>query len=98
MWILVAWSLGVESTSAEGYATAANMIAELDHHDMLSQVKARTLALAGEHDQAVSVETMRQICLVIPAAQLQVIGAPHLANVQAPAQFTEAVMAFASAS
>lgn len=79
---------------AEGYARCCEALAAWDFRDELPGVAAPTLVLAGSEDQATPAEATTLLAEQIPGARLQVLdGAPHLANVECPAEFTAAALA-----
>lgn len=85
----------IRATSPEGYATAIRAIQQLDHLDMLKNITAPTLVMAGEADMAAPPAAGALMAGQIANARLVVLpGVAHLGNVQAPVLFTETVGAF----
>lgn len=85
----------IRATSPEGYATAIRAIQQLDHLDMLKNITAPTLVMAGEADMAAPPAAGALMTGQIANARLVVLpGVAHLGNVQAPVLFTETVGAF----
>lgn len=64
-------------------------------HELLPQIKARTLVIWGERDPLVPVALGRSLAQEIPGAQLAVIPrAGHVVMVDAPHQFNDLVLNF----
>ncbi len=81
------------STPSEGYAGCCEAIREWDFRSELGRIAAPTLVLSAEHDPSTPPEQGREIADGIPGAGLVVLpGARHLANVEAPEAFTEALL------
>lgn len=90
------WVRGmILGTSARGFISAARMISGLDHMSLLPQIACPALVLAGAHDQAAPPAGLAAIADAIPGGRLATLEAAHLANVEAPVAFTEAVGGFA---
>jgi 3-oxoadipate enol-lactonase len=82
------------ATPAEGYAACCEALAGWDYRERLGEIATPTLVLAGAHDIATTPEQGAFIAERIPGARLVVLpDAAHLANVQQPAAFSEAVLA-----
>jgi 3-oxoadipate enol-lactonase len=61
----------------------------------LAEIRARTLVVIGEHDDADFQEVSRRLSAGIPGARLVVLaGAGHMANMEEPAAFNQAVIEF----
>ncbi|WP_017667612.1 alpha/beta fold hydrolase [Sandarakinorhabdus sp. AAP62] len=84
----------IEATPSAGFIAAARMISSLDHRDILSAIASPTLVLSGAHDLATTPAIMAGIVAALPHAQLASLDAAHLANVEAPVAFAEALGAF----
>lgn len=82
-------------TPPQGFIAAARMISAMDHSALLPQIACPTLVLAGAHDQAAPFAGLADIAAQIPGARLETLDAAHLANVEAPVAFAEAVGGFA---
>lgn len=83
------------NTPPQGFIAAAGMISTMDHSGLLPPIACPTLVLAGAHDQAAPVAGLEAIAAQIPGARLETLDAAHLANVEAPVAFAEAVGSFA---
>ena len=87
------------ATPVEGYASCCDAIATLDLWPDLAQVVAPTLVIAGAHDPVATPEAGERLVATVPRARLELIaGAAHLANVEQPDAFNEAVLEFVSAA
>jgi 3-oxoadipate enol-lactonase len=82
------------ATPAEGYAACCEAIRDMDHRNILSRITARTLVIAGRHDQATSVAAAQFIQGRIAGAALTVLDAAHISNVEQPTAYADAVLDF----
>jgi 3-oxoadipate enol-lactonase len=85
---------GLAATPMEGYIACGEAVRDMDHRDILLQIKAPTLVVIGRHDPATTPEAGRFIHSRIPRAALATIDAAHISNVEQPTQFTDAVLGF----
>jgi 3-oxoadipate enol-lactonase len=85
----------VASTPAEGYAACCEAIREWDFRDRLGEVAAPTLVLSAEDDPSTPPDHGRQIADAAPDASFVLLPSPtrHMANVEQPEAFTDAVLA-----
>ena len=80
------------------YRAALQAIVAFNRLDDLARIAVPTLCLAGEHDRNASPSVMRRMAERIPGAQyLCLPGVGHLANMEQPAAFKQAVLAFMQA-
>lgn len=84
----------IASTSAEGYAANCGAIRAMDQRDTISRIRARTLVIAGLHDPVIPGVDVRYLVGTIPGAKLVELDASHLSNVEAPVEFTNALLSF----
>ncbi len=84
----------IASTSPEGYAANCGAIRDMDQRETISRIRARTLVLGGLHDPVISAAALRYLVDTIPGAKLVELDASHLSNVEAPAEFTKALVSF----
>ena len=80
------------------YRAALQAIVDFDRLDDLARIAVPTLCLAGEHDRNASPSVMRRMAERIPGAQylcLPAVG--HLANMEQPEAFNNAVLQFMQA-
>lgn len=77
----------------EGYAGCCEAIGAMDQRPDLGQVAAPTLVIAGADDPVTPPARALELQAGIPGASLVVLaGASHLANIEQPAAFTQAVV------
>ncbi len=70
----------------EGYAACCEAIARMDLRDLLADIAAPTLVIAGRQDPATPVAMSEHLCAHIPRARLAVLDpAAHLLAVEQPA-------------
>ena len=81
-----------------GMRVAARIMAELDYRPVLPTIAVPTLLLYGEADVRSPVHVGEDLHARIPGSTLVVLpGAPHLAQVETPQLFNDAVRGFLSA-
>ncbi len=84
----------VAATPAEGYAGCCGAIERMDLLDVLGDITAPTLVIAGAEDPATPPEHGRRIADGIPDASYTVVeGAAHLGNVEQPDAVTSLLLA-----
>ena len=86
-----AWIAG---TSPQGYAGCCEALAASDLRDVLARITTPTLLLAGASDPVTTVADAQAMQAGIAGAQLQVVPASHLSNLEAPLAFNQAVLHF----
>lgn len=84
----------IASTSPEGYAANCGAIRDMDQRETISRIRARTLVIGGLHDPVISATDLRYLVDAIPGAKLVELDASHLSNVEAPVEFTKALLDF----
>jgi len=83
----------VAATSAEGYASCCEAIADLDLRASLSRISAPTLAIAGAQDPATPPPHLQAIAEGIPGARLEILDpAAHLASVERASSVTALIL------
>ena len=86
-------SLG--AVRAESYIKAVEGSVEDDMTPLLEDVAVPALVLTGERDRITPPAMAREIAARIPGSELAIIeGAGHLSNIERPAAFNRAVLAF----
>jgi pimeloyl-ACP methyl ester carboxylesterase len=81
------------ATAPEGYAGCCEALAGWDFRDELPELSVPTLVIAGEADQATPRADTDLLVTRIRGARLVVLpGAAHLANVERPHEFADAVL------
>lgn len=81
-------------TDPGGYVGCCAAIRDMDQRRTATLIAAPTLVLAGDADPATPLEHSQQLARAIRGAELAVIQAAHLSNVEAPATFTDALLTF----
>ncbi len=81
-------------TSPVGYAGCCAAIAATDLNHVLARIDARTLVIGGVDDPATTPADAERLCAGIRGAQLNLLAAAHLSNVEQPVEFTQAVRRF----
>lgn len=90
----------IEVATPQGVAAAARGMAQrADSTDLLAGITCPTLVIVGEYDALTPVNVAHDYATQIPNAQFVVIPkAGHLANLEQPQEFLNAVRAFLRAS
>lgn len=84
----------VAGTKPEGYAYCAEAVARADLSADLAGIEAPTLVVGGALDPVITPEVALATMKAIPGASLFVIsGASHLAHVERPGPFNDALLA-----
>ena len=86
-----AWIAGL---APQGYAACCDALAASDLRDDLNCITTPTLLLAGASDPVTTVADAQAMQAAIPGAQLAVVPASHLSNLEAPRAFDQAVLHF----
>jgi 3-oxoadipate enol-lactonase len=84
----------VRATQPRGYAEACGAIRDMDQREAIAAITAPTLVITGAQDPATPLEHSEELVARIPGADLVVLDASHLANVEQPEDFTAAVVDF----
>ena len=82
------------ATPLEGFVGCGEAVRDMDHRTLLPKITAPTLVIAGKHDPATPLEANEYIQQHIPGAQLAVLDAAHISNVEQPQAYTDAVLGF----
>jgi len=87
----------ISATAPQGYAACCEALASSDLRSALGHIHLPTLLLAGASDPVTTVADARDMLASIPGAQLAVVPASHLSNLEAPQAVNQAVLAFLAA-
>jgi len=89
----------IKQQSPAGIRSAIHrMMHRPDSHHVLAQVSVPTLVITGEEDEMIPVEESRRIAAAVPGATLVIVPrAGHLANIEQPEAFNDALNAFLTA-
>ena len=82
------------TTKPEGYIANGEAVRDMDHREIIKSITAPTLVIAGRHDPATTVEAAEFIRSRIPRASMTVLDAAHIANVEQPHDYVDAVIGF----
>jgi 3-oxoadipate enol-lactonase len=81
-------------TKPDGYIGCGEGIRDMDHRPLLAKICAPTLVIAGKHDPATPLEANEFIRQHIPNAQIAVLDAAHIANIEQPQIYADTVLKF----
>jgi 3-oxoadipate enol-lactonase len=82
------------ATKPDGYIGCGEGIRDMDHRPLLAKITVPTLVITGKHDPATTLEANEFIRQHIPGAQIAVLEAAHIANVEQPKLYTDTVLKF----
>lgn len=83
------------SMSAQGYAASCAAVRDADFRDALDRITTPTLVISGALDTATPADTFgRELVQRIPGASSVVLRAGHIANIEQPEAFNQAVLEF----
>jgi len=82
------------STKPEGYIACGEAVRDMDHREIIKSITAPTMIIAGRHDPATTLEAGQFIQSQIPGSKLTVLEAAHIANVEQPQAYTDAMLGF----
>jgi 3-oxoadipate enol-lactonase len=82
------------ATQPRGYAEACAALRDTDLREAIAGITAPTLVIAGAQDAATPVEHAEGMVERIPGADLLVLDASHLSNVEQPEDFGQALVDF----
>ncbi|MCL6607601.1 MAG: 3-oxoadipate enol-lactonase [Geminicoccaceae bacterium] len=82
------------ATPAEGYAAAAAAVRDTDLCAEVHKIAVPTLLIAGSADPATPPARLEELRARIPRAELVVLEAAHIVNVEAAEAFDHALLAF----
>ena len=81
-------------TKVDGYVGCCEAIRDMDHRPLLSKIAAPTLVIGGRLDPATPLEASEFIRHHVPSARLTVLETAHIANVEQPQAYADAVLGF----
>jgi 3-oxoadipate enol-lactonase len=82
------------ATQREGVAGSWAAVRDYDLRRTATLIRNPTLVIAGEHDTVTSAGHGKELAATIPGARLTVLPTVHMANVERPAEFLDAVVPF----
>jgi len=66
----------------------------MDHREIIKTIKAPTMIVAGKQDAGTTVEMAEFIRKNIPGASMTLFDTAHIANVEQPHDYADAVLGF----
>jgi 3-oxoadipate enol-lactonase len=84
----------IETTSTDGYVGSCAAVRDFDFWEKVRTIRARTLVIAGTHDQSVPPSDVQKLAKQIPGARYIELPAAHISNVEAATRFSDEVGTF----
>jgi 3-oxoadipate enol-lactonase len=82
------------ATPVEGYLACCHALRTLDQRDLLPSIPHEVLVIAGRHDPSTNLAAGELIRSRIPRANMTILDAAHLSNLEQPHAFADAVIGF----
>ncbi|WP_207945550.1 hypothetical protein [Actinomadura sp. 7K534] len=82
------------ATRREGVAGSWAAVRDYDLRRTAALIRNPTLVIAGEYDTVTSARHGEELAAAVPGAQFTVLPTVHLANVERPTEFLDAVITF----
>jgi 3-oxoadipate enol-lactonase len=82
------------ATPAAGYVGCCEALSRLDQRALLPRIARPVLIVAGRHDASTTVEQAEFMRKAIPKADMTLLDAAHLSNVEQPYAFNDALIGF----
>ncbi|MFE4514920.1 3-oxoadipate enol-lactonase [Kitasatospora sp. NPDC056783] len=82
------------ATQREGVAGSWAAVRDSDLRRTAALIGNPTLVIAGEHDTVTSAAHGKELAATIPGARFTLLPTVHMANVERPAEFVDAVVTF----
>jgi 3-oxoadipate enol-lactonase len=82
------------SNSVEGYVSCGAAVRDMDHRDILAKIAVPTLVIAGRYDGSTTIEAAEFMRSRVPGAQMTILNAAHISNVEQATAFTTEVLGF----
>jgi len=82
------------ATTVDGYIGCGEGIRDMDHRPLLAKIKAPTLVIAGRHDPGTTLEAGEFLQQHIADAELAVLDAAHISNMEQPIAYADTVLEF----
>jgi 3-oxoadipate enol-lactonase len=79
-----------------GYLLVCAALRDMDQRSLVREIRVPTCVIAGEHDPATTLDDGKFLQSQIPGATLVPLPVAHISNVEAAAQFNQAVLEFLS--
>ena len=82
------------ATPVEGYLGCCAAVRDMDHREIIKDIKVPTLIIAGSKDPATNVAAAEFIRDNIAGSKLAIVEAAHIANVEVPDAYAKTVLDF----
>ena len=82
------------SCNPSGYVSVCAALRDTDLRDAIGAIDAPVCILAGQHDAVTTIEDAHFMQQQITGSYVVELPASHISNVEAPAEFTTAVLDF----
>ena len=82
------------ATEPEGYCGACAAIRDMDQRNSIGSIPLPTLVIGGTYDPATPPENAEFLAAAIERAQLLMLDAAHLSNVEATSEFNSSIQKF----
>ena len=84
----------LQATKPKGYAGCCAAIRDMDMRPILGLIDCPTLVIGGAQDPATPPSNSKELSAAIAGAQLRMLDAAHLSNLEQPAAFNSTVLEF----
>lgn len=81
-------------TPLDGYIACGEAVRDMDQRDLLERITVPTLVIAGRFDMSTPIDAAEFIRRRIPGAQLTILEAAHLSNIEQAIDFNTEVLGF----
>lgn len=82
------------TTPLDGYIACCEAVRDMDQRDLLEKISVPTLVVAGRFDQSTPIEASEFIRRRVPGAQLTILEAAHISNIEQAVDFNTEVLGF----
>jgi 3-oxoadipate enol-lactonase len=82
------------ATKPEGYIACGEAVRDMDHREIIKKITAPTMVIAGKQDAGTTVDMGEFVRKNIPGASMTLFDTAHIANVEQPHDYTDAVLGF----
>ncbi|MGD9922982.1 MAG: 3-oxoadipate enol-lactonase [Pseudorhodoplanes sp.] len=82
------------ATPVDGYLGCCAAVRDMDHREILKNIRVPTLIIAGSKDPATNIAAAELIRDAIPGSKLAIVEAAHIANVEIPDEYARVVLDF----
>ncbi len=96
--VIEAFRAMLMATDPKGLAGAFAAVRDMDLRRTNALIDRPTLVIAGRDDTVTAASHGERIAATVPGAELRILPAVHLSNVERPAEFLDAVLTFLAQS